>query len=83
VKFYDLLHPASGTVYRLGLRMLILPGMPEVRQRVLVPMIDTATGRCPLVTQATPIIEVFPGESHGTIGNTRHKLLANGWKPAD
>lgn len=81
MKFYDLRHPVSGTVYRLGLRMLIMPGFPEVRVRVLVPMVDVSTGRAPLVTHDTPIIEI-PGP-HETVGMARHRLIDNGWKPAD
>lgn len=85
MKFYDLRHPLTGTVYRLSSRLLMIPGLGDSRERVLVPMHDGTDGRrLPLVTEAEPIIKALPGDPvYHPASVTRHKLLQKGWTPAD
>lgn len=84
MKFYDLRHPLTGTVYRLGLRVLTLPGIEERRERVLVPLCETPSGRVPLVTHAEGIIVALPDRiDRPGVGVTRATLIDRGWTPAD
>lgn len=84
MKFYDLTHPATGQRHRLALRVFTMPGFPEVRTRVLVPLRQSPAtdGWYPYVTEATPTIPATSGLEPGrspSVGQVRRTLIAAGW----
>jgi hypothetical protein len=84
MRYFDLLQPETGLPYRLSLRVITMPGFPEMWEKVLVPLIYIEGKAVPMVTAERPILSALPpGHPFLMTGATRNYLLDHGWRLAE